>query len=1138
MGDSLPTVPQVKQWAPGMIKHAVFHNFLIYEHAEFSPHPGFNFIMGPNGAGKSAIVCGLALGLGGKPSSLGRASKIQDFVRRGTPDGYIEITLHKPKPDEDGDVTLRRELRSDKSTSDYYINGRKARLTDVLELVNGVNIKVDNPCQFLAQEKVSSFTKYTAEELLIETEKAIQDSKLFDDHQQLIEDQKNKESDQEVLRLQRQLVQKENELRACVSAFERFQEREKLQHRIKVLRTRMEVRQFDDSRRIEQTERKVLQEMKAKVEKLLEKVRPAQEILEQAVAERDAAQTHQETIQQSICRHDAVRLDHGKKVRNATAEVSTKVAQVRKTREQLESLRSDIQDDEQQIVAFQKELEELPSDADINEQTADLRQKAAEHKARADAFRAEADDASVTLDSISNQELVEVDRKLRKLQDETGLRQRRLFKKGPNGANAQRIYSFVQRNRTKFRRPEMIHGPIIYYLDGTIPDQAHVDYLEMAVNAQLRWAWVCGDSQDLVTLNKFIMEQGLKVSVHQRAPDLPLHVQRRGDIDYLKTMGVEAWMDELLPAMPDAVRNVLIEVTSMNLNAVTRKEIDPNNIGNVLAQRHQNTRGCLRLYSPKTCYGVKFSDYGDRAALTQPSDTRRARDLKTGRGGATGDAEVRRERKLLQARSQQLLHQKSELMQLINAKKAAEKTERDASQSLLEKARKKSSATQRRKRIERTIRQRQDAVKIARTRKVPALERAIKERVADALKCVKQHTEMLNATLQTVLTFQRLHQQRLLAQVSQKRCVFFADKAYEDMIEARKEHADEERALKEQQEKTQRLIDNTRKLKETLKRGLFLKMKDEIRQLLDDEEETWITRAMSASVLEDSLCDHEAQVNALEIDEVRLRKYQDAKAAVEELRRRKEQEEKAVREKNDKLERIRTEWLPNLKEMVEKIRVAYKKCFADIGCSGDVKLIEHPTDYSKYKLQLYVSYRRGEIVKPLSADHNSGGERSVATMLFLLSLQDVTTCPFRVVDEINQGMDSSNERQVLDQIIRASGPSDDGRSKPQYFVVSPKLLPDLEFQSHCAVHVVFNGVGCVKQGEWGIPSFTQRHKITQGERQLTQEELQSTMPSQYTQHTQHAQQQHDSENSQRLSNKRSRRQMSRNDVKNEPREYD
>src|SRR4051794_27593738 len=37
-------------------------------------------------------------------------------------------------------------------------------------------------------------------------------------------------------------------------------------------------------------------------------------------------------------------------------------------------------------------------------------------------------------------------------------------------------------------------------------------------------------------------------------------------------------------------------------------------------------------------------------------------------------------------------------------------------------------------------------------------------------------------------------------------------------------------------------------------------------------------------------------------------------------------------------------------------------------------------------------------------------EKSVATMLFLLCLQTVTYTPFRVVDEINQGMDPQNER--------------------------------------------------------------------------------------------------------------------------------
>lgn len=43
---------------------------------------------------------------------------------------------------------------------------------------------------------------------------------------------------------------------------------------------------------------------------------------------------------------------------------------------------------------------------------------------------------------------------------------------------------------------------------------------------------------------------------------------------------------------------------------------------------------------------------------------------------------------------------------------------------------------------------------------------------------------------------------------------------------------------------------------------------------------------------------------------------------------------------------------------------------------------------------------------------DSGGEKSCATMVFILALQGISTAPFRVVDEINQGLDSDNEMKV------------------------------------------------------------------------------------------------------------------------------
>ena len=79
-----------------------------------------------------------------------------------------------------------------------------------------------------------------------------------------------------------------------------------------------------------------------------------------------------------------------------------------------------------------------------------------------------------------------------------------------------------------------------------------------------------------------------------------------------------------------------------------------------------------------------------------------------------------------------------------------------------------------------------------------------------------------------------------------------------------------------------------------------------------------------------------------------------------------------------------------------------------------------PHDHSSHFSQILVQFRESERLLALSATRHSGGERSVSTMLYLLALQGVTVTPFRVVDEINQGMDAVNEREVFSQLVRAS----------------------------------------------------------------------------------------------------------------------
>ena len=51
-------------------------------------------------------------------------------------------------------------------------------------------------------------------------------------------------------------------------------------------------------------------------------------------------------------------------------------------------------------------------------------------------------------------------------------------------------------------------------------------------------------------------------------------------------------------------------------------------------------------------------------------------------------------------------------------------------------------------------------------------------------------------------------------------------------------------------------------------------------------------------------------------------------------------------------------------------------------------------------------------------------------------------------------MDHNNERAVFQLIVDAC--ARDVQS-PQYIVLTPKLLSNLQYQPHCRVHIVFNG---------------------------------------------------------------------------------
>lgn len=185
---------------------------------------------------------------------------------------------------------------------------------------------------------------------------------------------------------------------------------------------------------------------------------------------------------------------------------------------------------------------------------------------------------------------------------------------------------------------------------------------------------------------------------------------------------------------------------------------------------------------------------------------------------------------------------------------------------------------------------------------------------------------------------------------------------------------------------------------------------------------------------------------------------------------------------------IRGKWEPKLEALVKSISDAFSDSFARIGCAGQVALdraeegsdgqggtdatsgsSSSSSDFDQWSIQIHVKFRENESLSQLDSHRQSGGERAVSTIFYLMALQSLSASPFRVVDEINQGMDPRNERMVHERLVdiacahsttATTNDSDNqvGESGGgQYFLITPKLLTGLVYKPGMRILCIVSG---------------------------------------------------------------------------------
>jgi chromosome segregation protein len=126
-------------------------------------------------------------------------------------------------------------------------------------------------------------------------------------------------------------------------------------------------------------------------------------------------------------------------------------------------------------------------------------------------------------------------------------------------------------------------------------------------------------------------------------------------------------------------------------------------------------------------------------------------------------------------------------------------------------------------------------------------------------------------------------------------------------------------------------------------------------------------------------------------------------------------------------------WRNVMQSLLDRVNSEYQKIMEQTRAAGEVRL-GNTQEIETAGLEILVGFKGGKPV-PLDAYTQSGGERTTATMSFLLALQQHVRSPFRAVDEYDIHMDPRNREMIAKILI-----STIKDANAQYVVITPSQI--------------------------------------------------------------------------------------------------
>jgi len=1027
----------------GSIIRIRMENFMHYDDQTVRPLPGFNVVIGHNGSGKSALVNAICIGLGGNIDTLQRCDNITTFIKRNADEARVEIELYNSSGD-NHEVACYINVKGKVS---WCINGEKANKTQVEELVNSLNIQTGNMCQFLPQDVVKNFPMMTPQERFLSTVKAVGEGKLVEQFDRLKEIQKIIDDSENLITTKESTLENiRNKMEGIKTKKLKIDNIEQVMVNRDIAEKKLKWMRFENDIREAKKIKKRTDEIKQIISDCKEKIQECNKI-EQEKESENAKLTEKLSVPEKVIRHtEKVMMEP--MINKKLIELEH-VEQMMKTEEEDRMDRADnLEKTKNEIDKIQRELKHCSAESTIDNEIAKLRDKEHQIDNKIQTLTTSKSDLA-SKSKILQQNLKSAQKNLSDLKNAENQKLNQLKKSNPDCYGA---VMYIRKNINNWRQSGRfrygIHEPAVLTL--TVLNLENAVYIEKEAGGQQLEAFVCEDAQEANDLMQELRQRFQRVSVihgdlNKMAQFVGPHGERyRGRVvaDDLVRYKFVDYVGDMFNG-PDAVKVHLYMHTSVFNTAVFKEEtVYSEDIASEFPSLRKYYVGKIlntcrvSKYSKLVSRGEEDISYFKPQRLKINYDQEEIYNLE--RQVQELNQEINTNNKHIQKISDTVSKNKQEISQI----------KKDISENYDHKVNK--------SKLEITLKHKKELLEeMNRPKNDDDHEQKMVE-------YKKQKSYLTRELVKNLQTMQEMHVKSNLQYLEWDLLYvkqFYLQEKYSDnssrlgnlMAEVKDQQAaltPEEKRLDKWKEKLRKSKDEAHNCTADESKDVSKKPPPNYARLFDQIEARTVEdlEAHIDAINKDLKADEKLMKEQEKINRSYQEKKQSMESITEELERLREDRESALSESQT----ISTSGVQKLKDLIDNVNDKFSAYFADLGYAGEVKLSRgDPTDYKSYGVAIRVRFRDGEDWSELAKGRQSGGEMSVTTAIYMLALQEMTTVPFRCVDEINQGLDERNERRVWDMILNAA--TEGGGS--QYFYLAPKMPYNLEYKPGTVVHV-------------------------------------------------------------------------------------